>query len=160
MKFVLDTSVILSGKDIPLSEEIYVPPKVLDEISEGGRWYQKLQRMRAAGLQVVLPPGNIIEEIKKQAKKTGDFLRLSDTDVEVLALANYLDATILTDDYSIQNLAKSMDIDFQGIAQDEIEEEYEWTYRCKNCGRWYKEEREECEICGGKVRTVRLRAYE
>lgn len=156
MKYILDTSAILSGKDIPLSETLYVTPKVMNEISEGGRWYKKFQRMRAGGMQVVSPSGSCIEQVKKQAKRTGDHLRLSETDVEVVALAIQMDGTILTDDYSIQNIAKSMNIDYQGVAQEEIDEEYEWNYRCEKCGRWYKEEKEECKICGGDIKTVRL----
>lgn len=160
MRYVLDTSAILSGKDIPLSEEMYITPSVLDEISKGGRWYMKLQRMRAAGLKVISPPGTIIEDVKKQARRTGDYLRLSDTDNEVLAAAIHLNATILTDDYSIQNLARSMDVGYKGIAQEEITEEYKWNYRCKKCGRWFKEPKEECERCGGEVKTVRLTPHE
>ncbi|MFW6040316.1 MAG: NOB1 family endonuclease [Thermoplasmatota archaeon] len=160
MKLVLDTSVILSGKDIPLSEDIYIPPSILTEIKKGGRWYHKLQRMRAAGLTVVSPPGNVIQEVKKQARQTGDYLRLSKTDIEVIGLALQLNATILTDDYSIQNLAKSLGINFKGISQKEIEEEYKWRYKCVKCGRWFKEAKEECHICGGKIKTVRLTHYE
>ncbi len=155
MKYVLDTSVILSGKNIPLSVDLYVPPGVLDEIKEGGRWYRKLQLMLAAGLKVVNPPGAIMSEVEKQAKKTGDYLRLSSTDVEVIALAVHLGAKILTDDYSIQNLAKKMKIDYGGISQDEIKEGYTWIYRCKKCGQVYKKELKECHRCGGEVRTVR-----
>ena len=63
---------------------------------------------------------------------------------------------ILTDDYSIQNLAKHMDIDYQGLAQEEIDEEYEWKYRCTKCRRWHKEPLDECPICGGEVKSARL----
>lgn len=155
-KYILDTSAILSGKDMPMDRDLYVPPGVLDEIKEGGRWYKKLQRMKAAGLKVIAPSGSLIEEVNKKAKRTGDYLRLSDTDVEVVALAMYLDGVILTDDYSIQNISKEMHIPFEGIAQDEIEEEYTWRYRCRKCGRWYREETEICQTCGGEVRTVKV----
>ncbi len=155
MRYVLDTSVILSGKNIPLSVDMYISPGVLDEIKEGGRWYRKLQLMLAAGLKVVTPPGIIKGDVEKHAKKTGDYLRLSSTDMEIIALALHLDATILTDDYSIQNLAKEMDIEYQGISQEEIKEGYTWIYRCKKCGQVYKKEIEECHRCGGEIRTVR-----
>lgn len=156
MKYVLDTSAILSGKDIPLGESLYIPPKVLDEIKEGGRWYRKLQYMRAAGLDVVSPPGNLVEEVQREGNQTGDSIRLSETDVEVLALALYVEGTIITDDYSIQNLAKHMDLDYQGLAQEEIDEEYEWKYRCTKCRRWHKEPLDECPVCGGEVKSARL----
>lgn len=155
MRYILDTSVILSGKNIPLSVDLYIPPGVLDEIKEGGRWYRKLQLMLAAGMKVVTPPGTVIEDVEKHAKKTGDYLRLSSTDIEMIALALYIDATILTDDYSIQNLAKEMGVRYKGVAQEEIKEGYTWKYRCKKCGQIYKEELDECSRCGGDIKTVR-----
>jgi len=156
MKYVLDTSAILSGKDIPMDEDMYVPPGVLSEISEGGRWYRKLEMMKSAGLTEMQPPGTIMDRVKEQASRTGDDIRLSETDMEVVALAIYVEGTILTDDYSIQNLAKSMDVQYKGIAQDEIDEEWEWNYRCENCRRWLKEPKDECPRCGGKVVSARL----
>ncbi len=156
MKYVLDTSAILSGKDIPLDDDMYVPPGVLSEISEGGRWHRKLEMMRSAGLQELNPPGNLINRVKQHSNQTGDAIRLSDTDVEVLALAIYVEGTILTDDYSIQNMAKNMDIEYKGVAQDEIDEEWEWEYRCENCRRWIKEPKDECPRCGGEVTSAKL----
>ncbi len=156
MKYVVDTSVILSGKDIPLTDEVYVPPSVLDEIKKGGRWYNKLKRLQAAGLKVVTPSGPCIEDVKKHSKKTGDFIRLSDTDVEVIALGLHLDAVILTDDYSIQNMARSMGISYRGMNMVEIKKEYRWGYRCAKCHRFYKEPADDCRICGGEIKTIRL----
>ncbi len=160
MRYILDTSAILSGKDIPMTQEMYVPPKVLDEIQKGGRWFKKLQRLRAAGLKVVDPPGPVIEEVAAGAKRTGDSIRLSDTDIQVIALAMHMEGTILTDDYSIQNLAKVLGIKYHGVAKKEITEEYTWSYRCKKCGRYYKEPKEECDVCGGKIKTVKLTDYD
>ena len=156
MKYVLDTSAILSGKDIPMDEDMYVPPGVLSEITEGGRWYRKLEMMKSAGLTEMHPPGNLMDRVKEQASRTGDDIRLSETDIEVIALAIYVEGTILTDDYSIQNLAKSLDVQYKGIAQDEINEEREWSYRCEKCRRWLKDPMEECPRCGGNVVSARL----
>ncbi|MBS3781479.1 MAG: nucleic acid-binding protein [Candidatus Thermoplasmatota archaeon] len=156
MKYVLDTSAILSGKDIPLDEDMYVPSGVLTEISEGGRWHRKLEMMRSAGLTEMSPPGNLMDRVRGHASKTGDDIRLSETDIEVIALAIHVEGTILTDDYSIQNLAKSMGVEFKGIAQEEIDEQWEWEYRCEKCHRWLKEPKDECPRCGGEVKSARL----
>lgn len=148
---------ILSGKDLPMVNEMYIPPSVTDEIKKGGRWYNKLQRLLAGGLKVVTPPGPYIQEVKAHAKRTGDYLRLSNTDIELLALALHLDATVITDDYSIQNLAKALGVDFRGLALAEIKKEYKWSHRCVKCKRWYKEPVEDCMVCGGEVKTARLK---
>lgn len=156
MKYILDTSAILSGKDIPLTEDLYIPAGVLDEIKREDRWHRKLENMRSGGLQVMAPPGAQMERVKRRAKKTGDDIRLSDVDMEVVALALQLSGTIITDDRSIQNIASNLGIDYQGIAQEEITEEYEWSYRCKKCGRWYQEAKDKCQRCGGEVKSARL----
>ncbi len=155
-KYVLDTSVILSGKDIPMTGDMYIPPSVFDEIKKGGRWYNKLQRMLSAGLGIVTPPGPYMVEVKQKAKRTGDYLRLSPTDMEVLALALFLKADIITDDYSIQNLARALEIGYSGLAEEGIKKEFKWGYRCEKCYRYYKDPGEECFVCGGKIKTVRL----
>lgn len=157
MKYVMDTSVILSGKDIPLTDPMYIPPGVLKEIKKGGRWFRKLMNMKAVGLKTVTPPGAAVMDVRRRAKNTGDLVRLSDTDIEVIALAVHLDAVILTDDYAIQNMAKNLGVSYKGISQEGITEEYSWTYRCTKCGRWYKEPTDDCRICGGEVKTVRKR---
>ncbi|MFO8109104.1 MAG: PIN domain-containing protein [Thermoplasmata archaeon] len=155
-KYVLDTSAILSGKDVSLDKDMYIPPSVMDEIKKGGRWYNKLQRLLAGGLNIVTPPGPYIVEVTQCAKHTGDYLRLSSTDIEVLALALHLEAVVVTDDYSIQNLAKALGIKFKGLAVKEIKNEYKWGYRCVKCYRLYKEPVEDCLVCGGEVKTTRL----
>ncbi len=156
MKYILDTSAVLSGKDIPLTEDLFIPSGVLDEIKREDRWSRKLENMRSGGLQVIEPPAAQIERVKKRAKKTGDDIRLSDVDVQVVALALHLEGTIITDDRSIQNIASNLDVEYQGLAQEEITEEYEWSYRCEKCGRWYEEPKEKCQRCGGDIKSARL----
>lgn len=111
--------------------------------------------MKAAGLKIIAPPKNAIEEIKKYAEKTGDISNLSETDIEVLALAFYLKAILLTDDYSIQNVAKEMNIKYEGIIEKGIKEKFYWRYRCKSCGRYYEKYVPICPICGGKIKRVK-----
>jgi UPF0271 protein len=46
-----------------------------------------------------------VDDVKAVAERTGDISKLSDTDVKVLALAKQLDRAIVSDDYSVQNVA-------------------------------------------------------
>ena len=51
--FIIDTSVILSGKPISLdSDKIIMPSKVQDELKPGGKDYQNLQFLIEKGLKI------------------------------------------------------------------------------------------------------------
>jgi UPF0271 protein len=102
-----------------------------------------------------MPKNESIQLIKKGAEKTGDIGRLSPADIEILALAKEMNATLLTDDYSIQNLAEELNIDYKGIDIEEIKKKIYWRYRCRGCGKYWEELHKTCPICGSGLRTVR-----
>lgn len=155
MKCVIDTSAILSGKLISAEHELFTSPRVADEIQPGGRLARNFQYLLEAGLCVREPSESALEDVRKRAEKTGDAGRLSETDIEVLALASELDAVILTDDYSIQNMAEELGLKFQPIAQEGIKEVFLWEYRCTGCGARYEQKHNVCPTCGSKLRSVR-----
>ena len=150
MLYVLDTSAILSGKFF--GGDIVTSPKVLDEIKPKGHSWRLLEYMKSAGLKIISPPQKSIEIVKKTAEKTGDISKLSDTDLEVLALAHYLKATLLTDDYSMQNVAEELKIDYVSVVENGIKKKIKWKYLCASCGKIYEKYVEECVVCGGKIK--------
>jgi len=151
--YILDTSAILSGKIH--GSGLAAPPGVVNEIKKGGRAWRMLEYLKAAGLKIISPPDYSINEIRKAAEKTGDAANLSEADIEVLALAHYLKATLLTDDYSIQNVAKEIGVEYKGMMEEGIKEKFQWKYRCKSCGRYYNKFLPSCPICGGEIKRVR-----
>ena len=62
---------------------------------------------------------------------------------------------ILTDDYSIQNLAEHMGIEHIAVGERGITRKVHWTYRCKGCGKYFDDKVEVCPICGSAVRSAR-----
>jgi UPF0271 protein len=153
MRFVLDTSALISGEDF-VDGEFYTTFSVLKEARKKGITPQ-LRSILDVRVRARKPKRQFIEMVVAGAKKTGDVERLSPTDIEIIALAKELDATILSDDYSIQNLAKEMNIPYHGILLKEIEQKIYWTYRCTGCLRYFDEPQESCPICGSKLRTKR-----
>lgn len=151
-RYVLDASAIFCGKDIFAEAEFYVPASVTEELGEG-KYRRKLENL--VGVTISWPNKETREIIKREANKTGDLLRLSDADIDVLALALDLKATILTDDYSIQNVARHMGIEFQPVAETGIKEEFQWEYVCTGCRKRFSKPMKECPICAGKIRTKR-----
>ena len=153
--FIIDTSAILSGKPINLENARFVTtPAISKEFSPGGRDYRNFQFLLEKGLDIFSPSQESINKIKETSKDTGDKDRLSSADIEILALAIDInkdaskEAIILTDDYSIQNVAHTLKIKFQNFSQKRITKKFKWVCRCPGCGKRFSESIKICPICG------------
>ncbi|NHX35008.1 MULTISPECIES: NOB1 family endonuclease [Halolamina] len=144
---VLDTSAFIH--EYHTDEEQVSIPLVKEEL-EGGNEY-RFDAMEGAGMELHLPADETVDRVRRAAGETGDADELSDTDTRLLATAFELDATLVTDDYAMQNVAEKLDVDVQVIARDGIEEERDWKFQCAGCGREFDDDRERCPICGSDL---------
>ncbi|MFO7618524.1 MAG: nucleic acid-binding protein [Thermoplasmata archaeon] len=155
MPYVLDATAIRSGMPTQDPSQYFTTPGVIEEVKRG-----KAGRDLALALEISItakaPEPEAMSVVVAAASRTGDDGRLSETDLQVLALALELKATIVSDDYSVQNVARVLEIPCQGQLEG-IRAVIHWTYRCKGCGRYYEEAQPDCPICGSEVRTVRRR---
>jgi UPF0271 protein len=108
-------------------------------------------------LKVSAATSRTINQVRKAASTTGDLSRLSPVDVEVLALALELSATVVTDDYSIQNLATVLGVRYLPVGMKGITKVVRWNYICTGCGKVFRERHPECPVCGSPLRTTRKR---
>lgn len=154
--YVLDTSVLYYGKDLPTGFELVITPGVAHELSREGM-SQRLELLMATRVRVSSPSEKSLRRVKEESEMTGDSRRLSDTDKELLALALDLGYELMTDDYSIQNVAKSMGIPVRGMDQKGIAEIFEWQAKCKGCGKLFPADVRVCDVCGSETRTRRKR---
>ena len=159
--FIIDTSAILSGKPLNIPQGILLTtPGVSEELTPGGRDYRTFQLLMEKGLQIHAPTKASLHLVRARAKETGDDRRLSTADVEILGLAlDYkgnpdCEVTILSDDYSIQNVALLLNLRFQGFSQKEITQRYQWISHCPGCKRRFQEPVDVCPICGTKTRVI------
>jgi len=159
--FIIDTSAILSGKPINLDNDIMITTSsVSNELKPGGRDYQALQFLMEKGLSINSPSQDSIDKIKTTSNKTGDIDRLSEADMGILALAldinadDEREAIILTDDYSIQNVAHILNLKFESISQQGITKRFIWSRRCLGCGKNFKENLKTCPICGSATKNI------
>jgi UPF0271 protein len=153
--FIIDTSAILSGKPIMITDaKIVTTPGVSDEFNPGGRDFRTFELLKETGLTIQIPSKEAINAVKQTAQQTGDDRRLSIADIEIVALALDInknpdqEATILSDDYSIQNVASTLNIKYQGFLQKEITKKFKWVSRCPGCGKQFNEIKKICPICG------------
>lgn len=152
--YVLDTSAFFAMQDLPQEVEFAAPPRVMDELKKFGDRRAEYWEFR---IKIMSPSPESIKKTTDQARRTGDIHRLSETDLEVLALAYDLDGIIMTDDYSIQNVAKTMNISYVNLNTKGITEVYKWVMKCEGCGRTFREEIQNCPICGCTLKCKRVR---
>ena len=152
MDFVLDATAIRSGMTIS-GEGWYTIPEVVDEIRLG-RQARNLDMLLDVSLKVMSPNDAALKMIEETASKTHDLESLSRTDIGVLALAYQLEATIISDDYAVQNVAAILKIPIKTDLRG-IREIIHWTFRCRGCGRYFDKVQPDCPVCGSEIRRVK-----
>lgn len=151
---VLDASALLTGRQFP--GELATVPGVLHEVRRHGLT-PPLEAVLETQVRVLEPAADAMERVRVAAEGTGDAQRLSPTDRDLLALALGLGATLVTDDYSIQNLCRVLAIPYEPVLMPGIQETWRWSYRCTGCGRTWPEWHAECPTCGSPLKTARPR---
>lgn len=148
----MDTSALFSLEQVPSGWEAFITQGVLDELEKYGD--RRADHLLSV-LKVSQATSRTVGTVLKAAKGTGDSARLSPVDVEVLALALELKASVVTDDYSIQNLATVLGVEYIPVGLKGITRVIRWNYLCTGCGKVFKEEHPDCPVCGSPLRTTR-----
>jgi UPF0271 protein len=115
-------------------------------------------------LKVRAPKKIFTNKVKASANLVGDAFFISEADLQVLALALELKAmghspSIGTDDYSIQNVANQMGIEFTSLATFGIRFRLQWIRYCPACHKRYPADykHNRCEVCGTELKRKPLR---
>tara|TARA_B100001142_G_scaffold58557_1_gene57316 strand:- start:331 stop:873 length:543 start_codon:yes stop_codon:yes gene_type:complete len=156
---VVDTSALISW---PL-ERLFgslASPRQRNELMNN--YPDRLEIIDAIGINWEDPGDISIEKIIQISKKTGDISGLSQTDIEILALAMKNKYILITDDYRMQNLAEYSEIKWRSVNTDGIKDIWEWEVVCIGCKIISKMPSEptkkkknlgECVECGSKLKS-------
>ena len=108
-----------------------------------------------------------LQDAKEAAALSGDLPRLSDVDVDVLALAIALDATLVTDDYRLQNTMQALQRPTKSVGTTGAKQVWRWELRCTGCratspvpanvDRSKKGSVADCDVCGSPMNVKRAR---
>jgi len=163
---VIDTSALVAGFDpFSISEEQYAPPKVREEMNEATMASVRFRTAIESGrVRVRRPKETFLDRARAFASAMGDSFFLSQTDLQVLALAlelktNGYSPMIATDDYSIQNVASEMNIGFEPLSTFGIRRRLQWIRYCPACHKKYPAnyESKNCEVCGTRLKRKPLK---
>lgn len=161
--YVLDASAFINGFKI-ISKNNFTVPEITTEIKD---FKSKLT------LDMALEEGTVvikdvttecISGVNDIISESGDILRLSFPDKKLISLAYMLhqqgeNVVVITDDYTIQNALKIMDIEYSGVMTEGIKGIYNWKKVCEGCKKEYDEDYpfDDCEICGSRIYKKRIK---
>lgn len=152
-KFALDATAFYQGFHLHSSSTCITTGLVFEEISHIQNKLSSLESLvLSKRIMIFEPTNNIVKLVKTVAKQTGE-TRLTDADISILALAKDYNVTLVTDDFALCNLAKTMSIGLLNLGTKGIRETRKWTKFCGSCGRGYPSAISVCSICGNKLRV-------
>ena len=164
MERVLDTAALLHWPPNRLAGGVcaHSQRQELERLSEA-----RSMLIDAADLDWRSPTPAALEAAKAAAGASGDLARLSDVDVDVLALALSLQAVLVTDDYRLQNTFRHAGGSVEPVVNAASKHVWIWEQRCKGCGATSSLEPDvarskqgstgECRICGSPLEVKRRR---
>ena len=161
--YILDASAFINGFH-PTSENNYTVPEITAEIKD----FESRLLYDSAVDDGKLIVQDITDEYLKKTEniisESGDILRLSLPDRKIIALALMLkdegkDVKVISDDYTIQNTLKIINIPYSGIITEGIKEIYNWKKVCQGCKKEFEENYpfEDCDVCGSKIYKKRIK---
>lgn len=158
--FFLDSSAIVHGANLPPAQCRTVPA-VVGEFAPGGATHRRLELLLSGGLAVEEPSGEARQRVREAAAAGGAASRLSPVDVDILSLAwvGRERGVLVTDDYTVQDVARRLGIPIQSVATSGVETKKDWTARCAGCGRTFPPHHagQSCPVCGSAVRLKPIR---
>jgi endoribonuclease Nob1 len=161
--YVLDASAIIGGfssKKYPN----FITAAVINEIKDLKSKLILESAIEQRYIRILEPEIIDIENVSEVIIKSGDVLRLSEIDKNLVALAfrlkrESMNPIVVTDDYSMQNVLKIVKIPYRSVLTEGIKGIYGWVKVCKGCKKKYPPEYiyNECEICGTRIIKKRLK---
>lgn len=136
-----------------MDSSIIIPRRVLEEIRRG-RLSENIMAVEEF-LEVRDPSDISRSNVKKAAEKTGDMEKLSETDIDVIAMAMDTGGEVYSDDYSVLNVCNFLNIPCSSHGQAGIKAVVEWVWQCSGCRKIYRHFRGSCAICGHQLRRRR-----
>ncbi|MDR0900565.1 MAG: ribonuclease VapC [Methanobrevibacter sp.] len=161
--YVLDASAFIGGYEIQGNFNFTVS-EITEEIKDLKSKMLFDQAIEDNKLFIREANQKSIEILNETISNSGDTLRLSNPDKQLLALAiefsnDNKKVQVVTDDYSMQNVLKILNIHYRSVLTEGIKGVYNWKKTCEGCKKEYPNSYndDDCEICGSKIFKKRIK---
>jgi endoribonuclease Nob1 len=127
---------------------------ILDEVKHIKKSHGAIEALIESNiLEIINPETQSIERVTTAAKRTGDYTRLSEADISIIALAlQQMGIVLITNDNTVANLASTLRIPVKSASGKGITERRRWITYCSACGKAFGPNATECRLCGNKLR--------
>ena len=150
---ILDTAALLAWPIERLSGGIVALSQLreLENVST-----DRAMLIESIELNWISPDEKNLKLAKDAANKSGDLTKLSNVDIDLIALCFQLDEVLYTDDYRIQNTLAKAGKHWKNVIQTGITGVWIWMQICTGCGK-SKNSNEGakeliCEHCGSPLK--------
>ena len=159
MALVLDTSSFIQGFDSSDKEtKLFTTYIVMEEVRGEMAKIRLENWVRTGKITVRNPDDEVLQRVLTASQDMGEVKALSETDHSIIALALQLsteyEITVISDDYSVQNLSDELGIKHRGLATRGIKKRFQWVHYCPGCYRQFDGPQEDlyCPICGTELK--------
>ena len=153
-RYALDAGAFYTGLIFLSSTyRYYTTQAVFDEVKHIKRSHGAIEALIESNTLQILNSGrNSIEKVVAAARRTGDYAKLSDADISIIALALQLEIVLVTNDYAVANVATTLKIPVKSVGSKCITHTRRWITYCSACGRAFGPNAKECRLCGNRLR--------
>jgi UPF0271 protein len=153
-RYALDAGAFYSGVVFLSSALRYCTTHaVLDEVKHIKKSHGAIEALIESNtLQIVNSDRKSIQKVVAAARETGDYVKLSEADISIIALALQLEIVLVTDDFAVANVATTLKIPVKSVASKGITHTRRWIAYCSACGRAFGPDAKECRLCGNRLR--------
>ena len=145
---ILDASAFYAGIPFASLEKCYTTPDVFDEIKHIKKNQEAVNvLLETKRLEVIRPEEKYVEKVLQKAENTGDFQNLSKGDISIIALCLQLDGELVTDDFSVSNIVKHLNLNVTPVMTKGITYVVNWIYFCPGCQKTFLK-MSKCPLCG------------
>jgi endoribonuclease Nob1 len=153
-KYALDAGAFYTGFVFLSSAYRYCTTQaVLDEVKHIKRSHGAIEALlESNNLQILNLDTKSIKKVVAAARRTGDYTKLSEADISIIALALQMEIVLVTDDFAVANVATTLKIPVKSVASKGITHTRKWIAYCSACGRAFGPNAKECRLCGNRLR--------
>ncbi len=153
-RYALDAGAFYSGVVFLSSALQYCTTQaILDEVKHIKKSHGAIEALIESNtLQILNSDRESIQNVVAAARETGDYVKLSEADISIIALALQLGIMLVTNDYAVANVATTLKIPVKSVAGKGITHTRRWIAYCSACGRAFGPNAKECRFCGNRLR--------
>jgi UPF0271 protein len=153
-EYALDAGAFYTGLVFLSSAyQYWTTQAIFDEVKHIKRSHGAIEALLESNtLQVLNSDRKNIDKVVAAARRTGDYQKLSEADISIIALALQLGIVLVTDDFAVANLATTLKIPVKSVASKGITHTRRWIAYCSACGRAFGPNAKECRLCGNRLR--------